>query len=134
MVVSAGSASTPVEYTMQGVCQQGCSSSPKAPDVSSVSPASGPAGTQQVVLHGTDLTLGTPVQLASNGSSASPYSMSRAVSVSPDGTSLTVLLSTQDVAPGVYDVVVGGPGYTVGTRSPGYLPGAYTVTAAAPAA
>jgi hypothetical protein len=131
LVVSPADAETPVEYSMQGVCRQGCSTQPKAADVASVSPASGPAGTSnQVVLHGTGLTLGTKVGLYSNAGPASSYRMSEPVSVSPDGTSLTVRLSTYDVAPGTYDLVVEGVGYTVGTRSPGYLPGAYTVTAA----
>ncbi|WP_164836482.1 hypothetical protein, partial [Actinacidiphila soli] len=131
LVVSPHGADTPVEYSMQGVCQQGCSTQPKRADLTSVSPASGPAGTSnQVVVHGTGLTLGTQVELASNGSPASAYSMSEPVSVSPDGTSLTVRLNTYDVALGTYDVVLDGAGYTGGIPSPGYLPGAYTVTAA----
>ena len=47
---------------------------------------------------------------------------------------LTVRLNTHGVAPGTYDVVQDGVGYTVGVPSPGYLPGAYQVTAAPSAA
>jgi hypothetical protein len=126
LVVTPAQADTPVEYSMQGVCQQGCSTPPKQAALTSVSPASGPTGTEnQVVLHGANLTLGTQVELASDYTTASAYP-SEPVSVSPDGTSLTVRISTYDVAPGTYDVVIPGTGYAPGT----YLTGAYTVTAA----
>ncbi|MFD9354827.1 hypothetical protein [Streptomyces sp. NPDC060031] len=135
MLLSGYTAPTPLTYSMQGVCQEGCTTRPQPADADSLSPATSAAeSTTQVVLHGTNLTLGTEVTLASNGTPASAYRMIEPVSVSADGTSLTVRLSTFGVAPGTYDVVVDGPGYTVGTRSPGYLPGAYAVTAAAPAA
>ncbi|MDH6493684.1 hypothetical protein [Streptomyces sp. SAI-127] len=126
LVVTPAEADTPVEYSMQGVCQFGCSTPPKQAGLTSVSPASGPTGTEnQLVLHGTNLTLGTEVELDSDYTTASAYP-SEPVSVSPDGTSLTVRISTYDVAPGAYDVVIPGTGYAPGT----YLTGAYTVTAA----
>ncbi|MFD9334529.1 hypothetical protein ACFWBF_08970 [Streptomyces sp. NPDC060028] len=136
LLLDAYTATTPLSYSMQGVCDDGCANwPPKRPDADSVTPATSAAeSTTQVVLHGTNLTLGTEVKLASDGNPASPYRMSEPVSVSADGTSLTVRLSTFGVAPGTYDVVLDGTWYTAGTRSPGYLPGAYTVTAAPPAA
>jgi hypothetical protein len=133
MVLSAGDASTPDPYQMQGVCRRGCTTAQKQADIASVSPASGPAeATDTVVLHGTNLTLGTKVTLAANGSPASAYTMSQPVSISADGTVLTVKLFTYGLTPGVYDVVADGPGYTGGVRSPGYLPRGFTVTPAVP--
>lgn len=130
-LLSPGNTSPPVQYTMQGVCSSQCTTPRKAADVTSVAPASGPTGADnQVVVHGSNLTLGTEVALAHDGQRASDYLMAAPVSVSADGTALTVLLSTRDVAPGTYDVVLDSTGYTAGTRSTGYLPGGYTVTAA----
>ncbi|MFC7218715.1 hypothetical protein ACFQLX_11125 [Streptomyces polyrhachis] len=130
LVVSPGSAAAPLEYTFQGVCEQGCAKPPVQPDVTSVSPAGGPAGTaNQVVVRGTGLHLGTSVRLV-DGDIESGAGTAEPVSASADGTRLTVLLSTRDVAPGAYGIAVGDGGYTSGTRSPGYLPNAYTVTAA----
>ncbi|MFH9615489.1 hypothetical protein ACH4MM_17500 [Streptomyces pratensis] len=132
-VLSPSASTTPVEYAMQGVCSSRCASPPKAADLTSLTPASGPAETEnQVVVHGTFLNLGTEVDLARDGSVVSGYS-ARPVSVSDDGTSLTVLLSTHGLTPGKYDVVLDRTGYSAGTRSPGYLPEGYTVTAAVPA-
>ncbi|WP_405583625.1 hypothetical protein [Streptomyces sp. NBC_01190] len=132
-VLSPGAARTPVAYTMQGVCSFQCSTPPRTADLTSVAPASGPAETDnKVVIHGSNLTLGTEVELAQNGVRASYNRMTTPVSVSADGTTLTVLLTTRGVAPGAYDVVLDQAGYTTGTRSPGYLPGGYTVTAAKP--
>jgi hypothetical protein len=130
LVVTMDEADAPAEYSMQGVCTDGCTTPHLTADVSSLSPASGPTGTwNQVVLHGTNLTLGSSVALAGNGVSGG-YG-AEPVSVSADGTTLTVWLDTYDLDPGTYDIVVDQPGYTTGVRSPGYLPGAYTVTAAA---
>jgi hypothetical protein len=130
MLVTPSTAPTPVGYTMQGVCERGCVTPPPT-TLTSVSPAVGTAGAlNQVVVRGTGLTLGTELDLAGNGIVASNYQMNQAVSVSADGTSLTVLFSTYGRAPGKYDLVLNGVGYTVGTPSPGYLPGAYTVTPA----
>ena len=122
-----GALPMPVDYTFQGVCRIGCSGSPAIPDITSVSPAKGPAGSiSKLVVHGTNLNLGVQVDLAKD---ASNVASSTPVSLSADGTALTVLLDTQGVTPGTYDVVQNGVGYTVGTPSPGYLPDAYRVTA-----
>jgi hypothetical protein len=130
LLLTADSAPTPVTYTMQGVCRQSCPTPPQRADVTSVSPASGPAEqVNEVVVHGTGLTLGTTVTLVGASGTVSPYAASP-VSVSADGTTLTVLLATYGITPGTYGVVLDSAGYTTGTRSPGYLPNAYTVTPA----
>ncbi|WP_141726402.1 hypothetical protein [Actinacidiphila rubida] len=130
-LLSPGDTALPVPYTLQGVCTSQCATGPKTADVTALSPASGPAESDnQVVVHGTNLTLGTTVDLRKNGLSVIDYPMSYPVSVSADGTSLTVRLATYGVPPGRYDVVLDDTGYQVGTRSPGYLPGGYTVTKA----
>jgi hypothetical protein len=72
------------------------------------------------------------VKLEKNGSQTSDGRQSAPVSVSADGTTLTVRLSTRGLTPGRYDVVLNDTGYTPGTRSTGYLPGGYTVTKALP--
>jgi hypothetical protein len=121
----------PTTLSFQGVCHMGCSGQPANPVITSVKPATGPAGSvNKLVVGGTDLNLALQVELASNGSvvaTATP------VSLSADGDALTVLLNTAGITPGTYDVVQSGVGYTVGVASPGYLPGAYQVTAAPPA-
>ncbi|MEY9941134.1 hypothetical protein [Streptacidiphilus sp. MAP5-3] len=122
---------TPISYTMQGICVQGCATPPVQATVSSISPASGPAdATNQVVLTGTGLNLGTEINLASNGSVVSNYQQNHVVATNAAGTSLTVQLSTSGLTPGRYDLVLNSVGYTAGTPSPGYYPGAYSVTAA----
>ncbi|MFF9210667.1 MULTISPECIES: hypothetical protein [unclassified Streptomyces] len=131
LLLGPGDAAAPYEYTMQGVCKSGCGTYPPRADVSRLSSTSGPAGTAHpVVLYGSGLTLGTEIELR-NSDTGSGYRMNPPVSVGPDGTSLTVLLGTRDLPPGRYDLVADSPGYTSGTRSPGYLPDAYTVTQAA---
>ncbi|MBY8877528.1 hypothetical protein [Actinacidiphila acidipaludis] len=133
VIVSPGGSTLPLPYTMQGVCRSQCSTSPKPADVTSLSPAAGPAERDnKVVLHGTNLNLGTDVGLAQGGIRSSYDPMATPVSVSADGTTLTVVLSTRGLTPGRYDVVLDLAGYTSGTRSTGYLPGGYTVTAAPP--
>jgi hypothetical protein len=77
-------------------------------------------------VSGTHLNLGVQVDLASN---ANVVAQATPVSLNAGGTALTVLLNTKGVTPGTYDVVQDGVGYTVGVPSPGYLPGAYQVTA-----
>ncbi|WP_370411585.1 hypothetical protein [Streptomyces fradiae] len=128
-----GDAPAPFEYSMQGLCDQGCTEPRKYGDVSALSSTNGPAGTaNQVVLTGTNLTLGTELVLRGDTAS-SEYRMNPAVSVRSDGTALTALLNTAGLPPGSYDLVVDGAGYSSGTRSHGYLPKAYTVTAPAEA-
>ncbi|SFE33023.1 hypothetical protein SAMN05216251_102511 [Actinacidiphila alni] len=130
-IISPGDARTPIDYTMQGVCHSQCATQTPPAEVTSLSPASGPAGgDNRVVVHGAHLNLGTQVRLE-RGSVRSDYPATP-VSVSADGTALTVLLSTRGLDPGAYDVVLNDVGHTVGTPSTGYLPGAYTVTKAVP--
>jgi hypothetical protein len=93
-----------------------------------VQPATGPAGSiNKLTIGGTNLNLGVVVDLASN---ATVVAQAIPVSLNSAGTALAVRLNTHGVAPGTYDVVQDGVGYTVGVPSPGYLPGAYQVTAA----
>jgi hypothetical protein len=121
----------PATLSFQGVCTFGCPGHPAVPVITSVTPAAGRAGSiSKLVVHGTDLNLGVQVELASD---ANNVAAATPVSLSAGGTALTVLLDTHGVTPGLYDVVQFGVGYTVGTPSPGYLPGAYRVTAGLPA-
>lgn len=100
-----------------------------------MTPATSPAETTtKVALRGTNLTLGTDVVLRAADGSTSPYRMVRVTAVNTAGTVLVVELSTFGLKPGTYDLVLDSPGYTSGSRSPGYLPGAYKVTAAPPPA
>ncbi|HET9169014.1 MAG TPA: hypothetical protein VFN97_06235 [Actinospica sp.] len=128
MVVTPSSAPTPVGFTIQGVCSTGCATPPPAATISSITPATGVAGVDKVVISGTNLTLGTKVALASNGIAVD--SNSSPVSINAAGTALTTDLITTGLTPGKYDIVLNGVGYTTGTPSQGYLPGAFTVTAA----
>jgi hypothetical protein len=121
----------PTALSFQGVCTYGCPTPPVSPVITSVSPGTGPAGSvNKLVVGGTNLNLGVQVELASD---ADVVAQATPVSLSADGKALTVLMNTQGVTPGTYDVVQFGVGYTVGMPSPGYLPGAYQVTAAPPA-
>ncbi|MGK4580189.1 hypothetical protein [Kitasatospora sp. HPMI-4] len=130
LLLSAGKTATPVEYSMQGLCATGCTRAP-APVPTGISPSTGAAGTQtQAVVRGTGLTLGTKVKLVRSDVWSSTQPVMSPLSVSPDGSSLNVLVDTNGLEPGVYDVVLDGIGYTSGVPSPGYLPKAYTVTAA----
>ncbi len=131
LVLSAAQVATPVEYSMQGLCDSGCTRQ-AGPQLSGVTPATGAAGTlTQAVVHGSGLTLGTKVKLVRSDSGDSNQPVMKPVSVSADGTALNVLVDTNALTAGLYDVVLDGIGYTQGTPSPGYLPKAYTVTAAA---
>ncbi|MFD8791495.1 hypothetical protein [Streptomyces vinaceus] len=130
LILTPERAATPIDWSMQGTCDSGCTPTPTV-DLTAIGPATSPAGTQsQAVVRGTGLTLGTKVKLAVNG--ADKTSM-QPVSVNADGTALTVRVDTNGLEPGVYDVVLDGVGYTDGVPSRGYLPKAYTVTAASSA-
>jgi hypothetical protein len=119
--------SLPTVYSFQGVCTLECPVPYTPPVITSVTPDRGPAGSvNKLVVGGSHLNLGVQVELASD---ATNVAQATPASLSASG-ALTVLLNTQGVTPGKYDVVQFGVGYTVGTPSPGYLPGAYTVTAA----
>ncbi|GGT22459.1 MULTISPECIES: hypothetical protein [Streptomyces] len=128
LLLSPGTAATPVEFSMQGVCRSACTR-PPLENPTGISPASGPAGTRSyAVVTGTGLTLGTRLKLISGDSPAGEL---EAVSVNPEGTELKVAVNTTGLEPGAYDLLLDGAGYTDGEPSPGYLPKAYTVTAAA---
>ncbi|MDX3536137.1 hypothetical protein PV721_17505 [Streptomyces sp. MB09-01] len=124
LLLTAGKAATPVEYSMQGACSAGCKSLPGS-WISGISPATGPAGTRnQAVVHGTGLRLGTELRLMPSDDPFNDGTALKPLSVSPDGTSMKVLVDTNGLKPGLYDV---GP-YIGGHR----ITKAYTVTAPAP--
>ncbi|MER6361116.1 hypothetical protein [Kitasatospora sp. NPDC001527] len=124
-LVSPSRGATPVEYTMQGVCDRSYSNScpPNPLMLTSVGPATGAAGTQtQVTVRGNGLTLGSKLRL--RGSVTSSQYDFRPLSVNPQGTEAHVLFDAYSLQPGVYDVVLddGGIGIT--------LAKAFTVTPA----
>ncbi|WP_158717942.1 hypothetical protein [Streptomyces sp. NRRL F-2664] len=111
----------PVEFTLRGTCVTGCAGQPRNPWISGISPAAGPAGTlNQAVVHGQDLTLTTELMLMPSGSQFADGPFMKPLSVSPDGTSMKVLVDTTGLQPGLYDV-----GRYIGSR----ITKAYTVTA-----
>ncbi|WP_329177405.1 hypothetical protein [Streptomyces sp. NBC_01477] len=113
----------------QGVCQSGCATRPPLPAISGLSTSTGQSGTQnQLMVHGTNLTLDTKVELTRSGATVGTYP-SKAVAISNDSTSLTVLLHTGGAAPGTYDVSLVSSGSVI-TSDGGTLHDAYTVTAA----
>ena len=128
LLVTPGSTPTPLSYTVQGVCASACA---VYPTPTGIMPTGGPAeALDRVVVSGTHLTLGTPLELL--GGDLSPGQvMLQPVSVNAAGTQLTAVVPTYGVAPGTYDLALTTVGYSQGTPSPGYLPGAYKVTAAA---
>jgi hypothetical protein len=134
LLLTPGNSPNPTGYTMQGVCQHPCTSQRQTATITAVTPSKQPAGPNHtIVVTGTNLNLGTSFELASDGSPATPYQVAFPQSVNAAGTKLTLLLNTEGITPGTYDVVLDLVGYTTGTPSPGYLPGGYTVTAAPPA-
>ncbi|MFF1414455.1 hypothetical protein ACFVX6_32485 [Streptomyces sp. NPDC058289] len=126
LLVSPHKASTPVEFTMQGVCDTGCTP-PAAQLPTGISPAASATGTRtQAVVSGTGLTLGTKLNLVGGGHERPLVP----VSVNAEGTALNVQVDATDLPPAVYDLLREGAGHTSGVPSPGYLPKAYTVTTA----
>ncbi|MFE6835318.1 hypothetical protein ACFVFI_10855, partial [Streptomyces sp. NPDC057705] len=124
LLLTAGKAATPVEYSMQGACAAGCKSLPGS-WISGISPATGPAGTRnQAVVHGVGLRLSTELRLMPGDDPFAQGTVLKPLSVSPDGTSMKVLVDTNGLTPGLYDV---GP-YIGGHR----ITKAYTVTAPEP--
>ncbi|MFF2073626.1 hypothetical protein ACFVXG_02600, partial [Kitasatospora sp. NPDC058162] len=122
LILSSVTAGTPVEYSMQGVCDSACPVPRPPTALTSVSPSTGAAGTRvQAVIKGTGLTLGSRAKLVGNG--ASGWRMLSTLSVNADGTALDVLLDTNGLAPGSYGIELDGV-YGVS------LPDAFTVTAA----
>ncbi|MET9888309.1 hypothetical protein ABZZ20_35380 [Streptomyces sp. NPDC006430] len=124
LLLSAGKADTPVEYSMQGACSADCKIAPDS-WLSGISPSSGPAGTHnQAVVHGIGLRMNTEMRLMPSDDPFAQGTVLKTLSVSPDGTSMNVLVDTNGLKPGLYDV---GP-YIVGHR----ITKAYTVTAPTP--
>ncbi|MFD0276837.1 hypothetical protein ACFVHB_23430 [Kitasatospora sp. NPDC127111] len=126
LVISPAKAATPIEYSFQGVCDySGCAGGWPRSTLGSISPATGAAGTlTQAVVRGSGLTLGTKLKLVRNGTYSSTQPLMKPVSVSANGTELHVLVDTNGLEPGSYDVQPD----TGGTGSG--LTKAYTVTAA----
>ncbi|MFE9930718.1 hypothetical protein [Streptomyces sp. NPDC005533] len=132
LLMSAGRSATPVEYSMQGLCDSECALPQPGAVPSSISPATGAAGTRtHAVVHGTGLTLDTKLHLVPSDTGGDPRPVMKVLSVNADGTALDVLVDTNGLAPGTYDVARDGYVPTPGVPSAGYLPKAYTVTAAA---
>jgi hypothetical protein len=131
LLLSLGKAQSGTGYTFQGACKIECSTPFQQATLGKLSPAKAPAGfSEKIVITGANLTLATQFTLASNGVNVATGTNT---AVNTAGTQLTVLVSTSGLTPGSYDGVLDSPGYTTGTPSPGYLPHAYTVTAASPA-
>jgi hypothetical protein len=122
LLITPGSAPTPVRYLTQGVCKQQCTVPPATPTLSSAAPGIGQTGTSTfLTLHGTGLNMGDQVSVTSSGSGNGSWSTP--VSVSADGTSLTVEVSLYNLSPGTYDIQVQSPSYASAT-----LPAAFQVT------
>ena len=131
LLVTLNTVQAPMSFSIQGECSTGCGTRPGQATATAVSPASQTASpSNQITITGTNLNLGTQVMLANDAQSASSYPIAEPLSVNAAGTALTVQLDTANVTPGKYDLVLDQASYSVGTPSPGYLPGAYTVTAA----
>ncbi|WP_404870431.1 hypothetical protein ACI1MP_34610 [Kitasatospora griseola] len=126
LMVTPDKSPTPVEYTLQGLAGN---SRPDYGTPESVAPATGRAGTLvPAVIRGTGLTVGSRINLENSSTSSRNPVLPQ--SANADGTELHVLVSTNGLAPGKYDLVRDGMGYTQGQPSPGYVPNAFEVTAA----
>ncbi|MEV6978153.1 hypothetical protein [Kitasatospora sp. NPDC093806] len=126
LLVTPARTATPVEYSLQGTgCALTCTPPPSL-RLASIGPATGVSGTQtQAVIRGSGLTLGTKVKLVRNGSWSNVQPLMKPLSVNREGTELHVLVDTNRVEPGSYDVILDG--YGSGTTG---LVKAFTVTAA----
>jgi hypothetical protein len=131
LLVGPGAAQSPTAVTMWGVCSFPCTVSRQPSNLTSVSPASQPAGLNTIVITGTSLTMATTFELLG---SSGPAAYGTPVSVNAAGTQLTLLLNTSGVALGTYTAWLGQSSCSPQpTSCPGYLPNAYTVTAGPPA-
>jgi hypothetical protein len=108
-----------------------CSAPTQTSTLTSVSPASQPAGSNTIVITGTNLTMATQFQLLGN---SGPAATATTVSVNAAGTKLTLLLNTSGVPNGTYNAWLSQVSCSPPVPCPGYLPNAYTVTAAPAAA
>lgn len=108
-LMSAGRSATPVEYSMQGLCDSECVYPQPGAVPTSISPATGAAGTQtHAVVRGTGLTLDTKLHLVRSDAWGDPKPVMKVLSVNADGTALDVLVDTNALAPGTYDVARDG--------------------------
>jgi len=131
LLVAPGSAQSPTAVTMWGVCASECSAPTQTSALTAVSPASQPAGSNTVVITGTHLTMATQFQLLGN---SGPAATGTTVSVNAAGTKLTLLLNTSGVPTGTYNAWLSQVSCSPPVPCTGYLPNAYTVTAAPAAA
>ncbi|MGW1176219.1 hypothetical protein ACWD4P_21200 [Kitasatospora sp. NPDC002543] len=121
LIMSAVTTALPIEYSLQGLCDSSCPRPRPQPALFSVSPSTGAAGTRvQAVVRGTGLNLGSKAKLVGSGTSGTQWP--RTLSVNADGTAIDVLLDTNGLAPGSYNLELDGV-YGVS------LPNAFTVTA-----
>jgi hypothetical protein len=123
---------SPVRYALQGLCWGGtCAhNGNQQANFTAVSPASQPAGPSTFTITGSDLSYATQVKLMSEDGSNTNNAYAAITSVNAAGTSATYTVSTAGWTSGKYDIWSGQAGETIGTPGPGYLPNAYTVTAA----
>jgi hypothetical protein len=128
LMVAPGSAQSPTAVAMWGVCASQCSAPTQTSTLTSVSPASQPAGSNTIVITGTNLTMATQFQLLNSNSGT--VATGTPVSVNAAGTQLTLLLYTGGVPTGTYNAWLGQVSCSPPVPCPGYLPNAYTVTAA----
>jgi hypothetical protein len=130
LLVGPGSAQSGTAISMWGVCQSQCTTRIQTGTLTSVSPASQPAGSNTITITGTNLTMATTFQLLGD---SGPAPSGVPVSVNATGTQLKLLLNTSEVPTGTYNAWLGQVSCSPPVPCPGYLPNAYTVTAAPPA-
>jgi len=131
MIVDPGTVQGVGQFTLQGVCQLQCTTQAGIPTISAVEVPSLPQSTDaQLEIEGTNLTLGTVLQLMKNGTATPSYPIARPFAVF-GGTELQYSIDLTGVAPGTYDVGVGSaaPYCPSGQASAQCLFGALTVTA-----
>ncbi|MEW2135428.1 hypothetical protein AB0892_02260 [Streptomyces sp. NPDC005409] len=129
LLLSPKRARTPVDFSFQGECREGCVE-PPAPNPTGISPSTSMVGTRtDAIVSGTGLTFGTKLKLIRNGS---PERVLEPITANTDGKQLHVTVDTNGLEPGQYDLLLDGVEYTAGVPSRGYLPKAYTVTAQPP--
>jgi hypothetical protein len=111
----------PAQYSIQGVCDSGCSDPIGTETVTSISPATQQAGpANKIVLTGTNLTLGLSIEFETP-STLGQGTYAAVAAVNSTNTQLTVVLNSTAMTPGSYGVY---DGYQA------LLANAYTVTAA----
>ncbi|MFJ9940700.1 hypothetical protein [Streptomyces erythrochromogenes] len=125
LLLSPKRARTPVDFSFQGECREGCVE-PPAPNPTGISPSASMVGTRtDAIVSGVGLTFGSKLKLIRNGS---PGRVLEPVDANNDGKQLYVKVDTNGMESGQYDLLLDGVEYTPGVPSRGYLPKAYTVT------